>query len=105
MLVKHHVSRAPVRRAVKVTREALNHALDVAEPRLEQAAVDLEDLTRESLKALRKSSIARLDDLKGGVGKLEKRVRKQIPGRSRRRLGQLALVAAGVTVLGIFLFR
>ena len=105
MLVKHHVSRAPVRRAVKITREALNHALDVAEPRLERAAIDLEDLTRDSLEALRRSSIARLDDLKGGVDKLEKRVRKQIPGASRRRVGRVFLIAAGVTVLGIFLLR
>ena len=62
MLARNHVTRRPVRQAVKITRSALNHALDVAEPRLEKAAGDLEDLTREILASLRKSSLERLDD-------------------------------------------
>ena len=104
MLARNHVTRRPVRHAVKITRSALNHALDVAEPRLERAAGDLEELTRDVLKSLRKSSLERLDDLKGGYGRIEKRVRKQLPSASRQQWGKVALVAAGL-VLVVALLR
>ena len=106
MLARNHVTRRPVRQAVKLTRSALNHALDVAEPRLEKAAGELEDLSRDALKALRKSSLERLDDLKGGYGRIEKRVRKQVtPLLSRQRLGKAALIAAGIAILAFGVVR
>src|ERR1044072_8643619 len=51
ILSRNHVTRRPVRQAVKITRNALNHALDVAEPRLERAARALAQRTRPRLKA------------------------------------------------------
>jgi len=106
MLSRNHVTRRPVRQAVKITRSALNHALDVAEPRLEKAAGDLEDLSRDALKALRKSSLERLDDLKGGYGRVEKRLRKRVtPLLSRQRVGTVALIAGGVAIVLFGVFR
>lgn len=99
MLARNHVTRRPVRQAVKVTRTALNHALDVAEPRLEKAAGDLEDVTRDILKSLRKRSLERLDDIKDGYSRLERRALKQLPSRSRQRWGAVALIAAGLVVV------
>jgi len=105
MLVRHHVSRRPVRRAVKITREALNHALDVAEPKIEKAAVELEDFSRDTWKTLRKGSLERLDDLRGNLDQLEKQVRRKVPGASRRNVGKIALVAAGLAVLSIAIWK
>ena len=106
MLARNHVTRRPVRQAVKLTRSAVNHALDLAEPRLEKAACDLEDLSRDALTALRKSSLERLDDLKGGYGRIEKRLRKRVtPMLSRQRVGKVALVAAGLAILAFGVFR
>ena len=105
MLSRNHVTRRPVRLAVKATRSAINHALDVAEPRLERAASEIEDLSRDALKALRKTSLARLDDLADGYGRLEKRVRKQVPQLSRVRAGKVAMIAAGLAILAIGVFR
>ena len=106
MLGRNHVTRGPVRQAVKITRSAVNHALDLAEPRLEKAAGDLEDLSREALASLRKSSLERLDDLKGGYGRIEKRLRKRVtPMLSRQRWGKVALVAAGLAILAFGVFR
>lgn len=106
MLARNHVTRRPVRQAMKITRSALNHALDLAEPRVEKAACDLEDLSRDAIKALRKESLSRLDDLKDVTGRLEKRVRKQVtPFLSRQRLGKVALIAAGIAVLAFGVFR
>ena len=106
MLTRNHVTRRPVRQAVKITRSALNHALDAAEPKLERAVGDLEDLSRDALKALRKSSLSRLDDIKGAYGRVEKRVRKQLPAMSaRQRVGKLALIAAGLVLVSVALFR
>ncbi len=106
MLGSNHVTRVPVRQAVKVTRSALNHALDVAEPRLERVAGDLEDLSRNALLALRRSSRERLDDLKGGYQRIERRLRRQQPARaSRKRLGAVALIAAGLAIVTIALVR
>jgi hypothetical protein len=105
-MFQQHVTRRHVKGAVKVTRKALNRALDAAEPRLEEAAAGLEDLSRDTYKALRKSSLARLDDLRDSYAKIEKRVVKQLPPPSRRKqMGKLALVAAGVAVLAFGLFR
>src|ERR1044072_8950168 len=47
MLSRKQVTRPPGRQAVKIARTAFNRALDVAGPRLERAACDLEDLTRD----------------------------------------------------------
>ena len=106
MLARNHVTRRPVRQAMKITRSALNHALDLAEPRVEKAACDLEDLSRDAIKALRRSSLERLDDFKDVTGRLEKRVRKQVtPFLSRQRVGKLALIAAGVAILAFGVFR
>ena len=106
MLARHHVTRRPVRQAMKLTRSAINHALDVAEPRIERAACDFEDLSRDTLKVLRKRSLERLDGFVDGYGRLEKRVRKQLPPTLRRqRLGKLAWIAAGLTILAFGVFR
>jgi hypothetical protein len=106
MLSRNHVTRRPVRQAVKITRNALNHALDVAEPRLERAACDLEDLTRDGLKSLRRTSLDKLDYLKAGVGIAEKRLRRRVtPLLSRQRVGKVALIAAGIAILAFGVFR
>jgi hypothetical protein len=106
MLSRNHVTRRPVRQAVKITRSALNHALDLAEPRLERAAGDLEDLSRDALRSLRKGSLERLDDLKGGYGRIEKGLRKRVtPLLSRQRAGKVALIAAGLAILAFGVFR
>lgn len=106
MFARNHITRGPVRQAVKITRSAVNHALDLAEPRLEKAAGDLEDLSRDALTALRKSSLERLDDFKGGYGRVEKRLRKRVtPLLSRQRIGKLALIAAGIAILAFGVFR
>jgi hypothetical protein len=106
MLARHHVTRRPVRQAMKITREAVNHALDVAEPRIERAAGDLEDLSRDALKALRKRSTDQLDELLDGYGRLEKRVRKRLPRTlARQRFGKMALIAAGLAILAFGVFR
>jgi hypothetical protein len=106
MFATNHVTRRPVREAVKATRAALNHALDVAEPRLEKAAGGLEDLSRDAVKALRETSRDRLDELKGTYSKLEKRMRKQLPKKvTSQRLGKMALIAAGLALVTFGLFR
>jgi len=109
-MFQQHVTPRHVKGAVKVTRKAINHALDVAEPKLESAACELEDLTRDAYKKLRKSSLQRFDDLKSGYGKIERRVersvRKQLPPvMKRKNAGKLALLAVGVTVLVVGLLR
>jgi len=106
MFARNHITRGPVRQAVKITRSAVNHALDLAEPRLEKAAGDLEDLSRDALTALRKSSLERLDDFKGGYGRIEKRLRKRVtPMLSRQRVGKVAMIAAGIAILAFGVFR
>ena len=106
MLSRNHVTRRPVRQAVKITRSALNHALDVAEPRLERAACDLEDLSRDALATLRKRSLDRLDYVKAGIGIAEKRLRRRVrPLLSRQRIGKVALIAAGIAILAFGVFR
>ena len=105
-MFQQHVTRRHVKDAVRVTRKALNRALDAAEPKLETAAGELEDLTREAYKTLRSNSLARLDDIKQGYGKIEKRVRKQLPPAAKsKRAAKIALVVAGVTALAFGLLR
>ena len=88
MLARHHVTRRPVRQALKITREAVNHALDVAEPRIERAACDFEDLSRNAL------------------SRLEKKMRKRLPPTlARQRFGKVALIAAGLALLAFGVFR
>jgi hypothetical protein len=105
MLTTNHVTKKPVRQAIKITRSALNHALDVAEPRIERAAGDLEDLSRDAITALRKKSRAQIDDLMTAYGRVEKRVRKQLPRHRGLRIAVVALVAAGVAALVAALYR
>ena len=106
MLSRNHVTRRPVRQAVKITRSALNHALDVAEPRLERAAGDLEDLSRDALATLRKRSLHKLDYVRAGIGIAEKRLRRRVtPLLSRRRLGKVAWIAAGLAILAFGVYR
>jgi hypothetical protein len=105
-MFEQHVTRRPVKAAVKVTRQALNHALDVAEPRLESAAAELEDLSRDAYTALRKKSSAKLESWKDGYAKLERRARKELPkGLRRKNAGTVALVALGIVGLAVVLFR
>jgi hypothetical protein len=109
-MFQQHATRGPVKAAVKVTRKAVNRALDAAEPKLESAAAELEDLSRDAYKALRRTSVARLDDLKDGYGKLERRVRKELPKVANRKYasknaGKIALVTVGVIALAIGIFR
>jgi len=99
----NNISKRPVRQAVKMTRSALNHALDVAEPRLEKAAGDLEMLSRDALKALRETSLSRLGDISSS--RFVKRLRKRLPAQPRRRAGKVALIAAGLAVIAFALFR
>jgi hypothetical protein len=104
MLARNNISKRPVRQAVKITRSALNHALDVAEPRLEKAAGDLETLSRDALKALRETSLSRLDDINSS--RFVKRLRKRLPvAQPRHRVGKVALVAAGLAVIAFAIFR
>jgi hypothetical protein len=106
MLARNHLTKRPVRQAVKITRDALNHALDVAEPRLEKAAGDLEAFSRDALKSLRDTSLSRLDDLSSSrLGKNLKKLRKNIPGQRRHRGRNVALVAAGLAVCAFFFLR
>jgi hypothetical protein len=105
MLSTNHVTKKPVRQAMKITRSALNHALDVAEPRIEQAAIDLEDLSRDAIKTLRKRSRAQIEDLRDGYDRIEKRIRRRIPRHRVARVAVVALVAAGVAALIAALFR
>lgn len=108
-MFQQHITPRHVKGAVKVTRKAINHALDVAEPKLESAACELEDLTRDAYKKLRKSSLQKLDDLKSSYGKIERqvgrRVGKQLPVMKRKNAGKLALVAVGLTALVVVMLR
>jgi hypothetical protein len=109
-MFQHHVTPRHVKGAVKVTRKAINHALDAAEPKLESAACELEDLTRDAYKKLRKASLQQLGDIKSGYGKLERHlgrtVRKQLPPLARRKnAGKMALIAVGIAALAIGLLR
>src|SRR5689334_12527610 len=106
MFATQNSTRRRVRGAVKVTRKALNRALDAAEPRLERLASDLQEIGVDALGAARKRSLEGVSLLKSNYGKLEKRVKKQLPVvTTRQRAGKLALIAAGVAVLGFGLFR
>jgi hypothetical protein len=106
MLSHNHVSKRPVRQAMKLARTAVNQALDAAEPRIEKAAGSLEDFSRDTVKAIRKSSLARLDDLRSNYKRLGKRAKKQVPFvMSRQRAGKLALIAAGIAILAFGIFR
>ena len=103
-----HTTRRHVKSAVKVTRKALNRALDAAEPKLASAAGELEDLSRDAYAALRKTSLERIDDLKHGYDKIERRARKQLPKLVKGRKmnpGKVALVCAGVTALAVGLLK
>jgi len=109
-MFQHHVTPRHIKGAVKVTRKAINDALDAAEPKLESAASELEDLTRDAYKKLRKASLQQLGELKSGYGKLERhlgnKVRKQLPPLARRKnAGKLALLAVGAVALAIGLLR
>ena len=94
-----------VRSAVKVTRKALNKALDVAEPRLETAAVELSDLSRDTYATVRKGTRQGIADLRSNYGKLERKIRRRIKPAPRVSAGKVALVAAGLTALAVGLLR
>jgi hypothetical protein len=92
-----------VRSAVKVTRKALNKALDAAEPRLEEAAVGISDLGRDAYKTVQKGSRQGLAEIKSNYGRLERKIRRR-PARTISP-GKLALMAAGVAVIAVGLLR
>jgi hypothetical protein len=98
-----HVKRR-VRGAVKTTRKALNRALDAAEPRLEAAVVELQDFGGEAVASLRKGARKGLAQLDGGYGRLAKRMRRGVKGRSFGP-GKVALLAAGVAAITLGLLR
>ena len=94
-----------VRSAVKVTRKALNQALDAAEPRLETAAVELTDLGRDAYKSVQKGTRQGVADLRRSYGKIERKIRRQVKPSRPVSAGKLALVAAGVAAIAVGLLR
>jgi len=94
-----------VRSAVKVTRKALNQALDAAEPRLEAAAVELTDLGRDAYESVQKGTRQGVADLRRSYGKLERKVRRRIAPSRSVSAGKIALVAAGVAAIAVGLLR
>jgi hypothetical protein len=92
-----------VRSAVKVTRKALNKALDAAEPRLEEAVVGISDLGRDAYKTVQKGSRQGLAEIKSNYGRLERKIRRR-PARTISP-GKLALMAAGVAAIAVGLLR
>ena len=94
-----------VRSAVKVTRKALNQALDAAEPRLEAAAVELSDLGRDAYASVRKGTRQGVADLRRNYGRLERKIRRQAKPSRSVSAGKLALVAAGVAAIAVGLLR
>ena len=94
-----------VRSAVKITRKALNQALDAAEPRLEAAAVELSDLGRDAYKSVQKGTRQGVADLRRNYGKLERKIRRQAKPSRSVSAGKLALVVAGVAAVAVGLLR
>ena len=105
MMENHKLTKRRVRSAVKVTRKALNRALDAAEPRLQTAAVELSHFGRGAYDAVQKGSRQGLEGLMGNYGRIERRVRRRVKGLPQLGAGRWALVAAGVAVLAVGLLR
>jgi hypothetical protein len=105
LLSQTNQAKRRVRSAVKVTRKAINRALDAAEPRLETAAVGVSDFGRDAYRAVQKGSRQGLIDLKSNYGKLERKVRRRVAPPRTVSAGKLVLVAAGVAVIAASLLR
>jgi hypothetical protein len=104
MLASNHtLTKRRVRSAVKVTRKALNRALDAAEPRLEAAVTEISGLGRDAVKSVQKGTRRSLADLRGNYGRLERKIRRK-PARVVTP-GKVALVAAGVAAIAVGLLR
>jgi hypothetical protein len=93
-----------VRGAVKTTRKALNRALDAAEPRLEAAVVELQDIGQDAVAALRKGTRKGMRQVGNGYGMLEQKLRRATHRRSLS-LGKLALLVVGVAAIAVGLLR
>lgn len=105
MFSRHTATRRKIRGAVKVTRKTLNRALDAAEPRLEAAAEDLQDLGRDAAKLVRVKSREGLQEIRSGYGKLERQVRGKLAPARPKSGAKAALLAAGVAAIAVALFR
>jgi hypothetical protein len=105
LLSRQTATRRRIRGAVKVTRKTLNRALDAAEPRLEAAAIELQDLGRDAVKVVRSKSRDGLSEIKSGYGKLERQVRGRIAPARPRRGAKVALLAFGVAAIAVALFK
>jgi hypothetical protein len=106
MLNTHMLTKRRVRGAVKTTRKALNRALDAAEPRLEAAAVEIQELGQDAFTALRKGTRRGVKTLGVSYGQLERKVRRQLPRAVRSTSpGKVALVAAGIAAIAVGLLR
>jgi hypothetical protein len=106
MFSKQMTTRRRIRGAVKATRKTLNRALDAAEPRLEAAAEDLQDLGRDAAKVVRAKSREGLKEIRSGYGKIERQVRGKLsPSKKTGPGAKAALVAAGVAAIAVALFR
>ena len=106
MLASHStLTKRRVRSAVKVTRKALNRALDAAEPRLEEAVVGISDLGRDAYKTVQKGSRQGLAEIKSNYGRIERKLRRQVRPSRTISPGKLALMAAGVAAIAVGLLR
>ena len=105
MLATHKLTKRRVRTAVKVTKKALNRALDAAEPRLEAAAVELSDLSRDAYKTMQKGTRDGLADLRSNYGKIERKIRRRVAPSRPVSAGKVALVAAGLAAVAVGLLR
>lgn len=102
MLNHHSTTKRRVRGALKTTRKAVNRALDAAEPRLESAAIGVQELGEEAYEALRKGTRQGFAKIEDGYGQIQRKLRRQ-----KRRVsgGKVALVAAGIAALAVGLLR
>jgi hypothetical protein len=108
-MIHNGVTRRRVRKAVKTTRKAMNRALDRAEPRLEEAAVALEGLRRDTARKLREQSAHGVERLRTEIGRVETRVlgrtSKKMRRQTERHPGRATLVAIGLVAIIVGLMR
>lgn len=107
-LIHNGITKRRVRKAVKTTRRAMNRALDRAEPRLEDAAVALEDLRRDTARRIREQSANGVDRLRLGIGRVEARVLGRTT-KGKRLIGdhpgRTTLIALGLMAIVVGLMR